>query len=94
MLNMTIQIMIWLRLIIVIYYSFFVVMAIICLPVFFIQICTGDLDFSKSNRDKVADNMKKFFKANSRSFNEKCDAEGTCSICLEDFANSKDKQIT
>ena len=69
--------MIWLRLIVVIWYSFFVVMAIICLPFFFIVgMCTGDLTLSDSNNsteDKTDKNpqMKKFLEENTRPYNEK-----------------------
>lgn len=96
-LNMTIQVMIWLRLIVVIWYSFFVAMAIVCLPFFFIiGVCTGDLTFIDNNQDKIErlPGVKKFLERNSRSFNEKKDGEGTCSICLDDFANSKNKLIS
>ena len=94
---MTIQIMIWLRLIVIIWYSFFIVIALVCLPLFFIVgMCTGDFTLSNNNADKagIDENMKKFLEANSRAFDEKCDADGTCPICLDDFANTKDKQIT
>lgn len=94
---MTIQIMIWLRLIVVIWYSFFVAMAIICLPFFFIiGICTGDLTFIERNKDKIGrlPGVKRFLERNSRTFNEKDHGEGTCSICLDDFANNKKKLIS
>ena len=65
---MTIQIMIWLRLIVVIWYSFFVLMAIVCLPFFFIVgMCTGDLTLFDKGNEK--DNkMKKFLDDNTRAF--------------------------
>jgi len=87
---LTIETMIWLRLFVIIYYCFVLVLVIVCLPFFLLD------DYPDTNTDKVSKDNKmiKFLEANSRAFDEKCDAERTCPICLDDFSNTKDEQIT